>query len=144
MLDGAVKTFPGKIVQLADFKGKIGIIDQYVDRAKLTSRGANHLLDLVWARHIRLKNHPAAASVLDFSQDFFSRLPVLVIIDEDRSAAFAQTNRGGCPDAPACAGDQNDFSFKRPTVQWLNHSEVKAKWRRRLQRRPFRIWRRYF
>ena len=59
MLDGAVKTFPREFVQRTDVEGKIGIVNQNIDRTELTLRDRDHLLDLVFVGHVGLNDRAA-------------------------------------------------------------------------------------
>ena len=121
MLNRAVKTLPGQSVQRTNLKGKVSVVHQHIDRAERLLSRLHHLVDLIFLRDVRLKDYAAAAGVLNFLQDFVSSVFILVVIDDDRSAALRQANGGGRANAAARAGHKNDFPVQRATAQLASH-----------------------
>ena len=89
MVDRFVKFLPGDLVERAHSKREIGVVDQHIDVAKLILGGLDHRIDLPALRDVGLKDDAAAARGFDLIEDFFRRLLIPVVIDDNRRAALS-------------------------------------------------------
>jgi len=111
MFDSAMKVFPRKSVQRAHFKRKVRIVYQNIDRAELLLRSSDHFVNLNFLRDIGLKDHAAAAGVLNFVENICGSFFVSVVINDDGGAALGQTDGRRGADAAARAGHENNFTL---------------------------------
>jgi len=100
-------------MQRAYLEGKVSVVDEHVDSAKLLTSRANHRIHLRPLGHVGLKNHAARASAFDFVQYFLRCFFVLEIIDDDGGAALRQADNSRRADAAARTGNQGDLIYQR-------------------------------
>ena len=113
MLNGPMQAFPRKLMNGTDFKWKISIVDEHVDRREILPSCADHRFNLILLGYIGLKNYAATAAVYDVLQYLFSGLAVLMIIDDDGRAALRKSPSRSRADTAARPGNEDDFAVKR-------------------------------
>src|ERR1043166_3732353 len=95
MLNGAMKTLPGKLVQLADLERKVSVVDQDIDGAELFPDSSYHRVDLLSLRHVRLEDHAAPTVSFNFLENFCRGLLILVVVNNNKGAGPSQSLRSG-------------------------------------------------
>src|SRR4030095_218538 len=107
-------------MQLANLEWKVSVVDQDVDGTKLLLGRLDHIFDLIFLRHIGLKDHSPSAGAFDVLKDLLCGFFILVVIDDDRGAALCQPFGGGGADAAARSSDQRNLPLKRAAAK-LSH-----------------------
>ena len=89
----------------AHLEWKVSIVDKNVDGGKLFPNRSHHGFDLIILGDVRLKDHTAASTADDLLEHALRRFPVLMVIDDDDSAALRKPLGRGGTDTATRPGD---------------------------------------